>query len=101
MKRHKAGQSARNDQAMHITIYGVGTLCRRSRLLEVNVRRALKEMDVQADIRVVVDFKQMVDTEIRYLPALTVNGHIVLQGGILTVARLKKRLQPLLKTRQF
>ncbi|RLD16525.1 hypothetical protein DRI50_01635 [candidate division KSB1 bacterium] len=81
---------------LKIKIYGVGKLCKRSKILELNVRRALKALGAEADIEVIVDFKKMVDTDVRYLPALNVNGKTILQGSVVTVERLKKRLKPFL-----
>ncbi len=92
--------SKRNDiNRLEIKIYGVGKLCKRSKMLERNVRQALKELGVKADIEVIVDIPRMVDTDVRYLPALNVNGKTVLQGAVLTVPRLKKRLKPFLKSK--
>lgn len=85
---------------LKIKIYGVGKLCKRSKMLERNLRQALKELGVKADMEVIVDIPRMVNTDVRYLPALNVNGRTILHGAVLTVPRLKKRLKPFLELQQ-
>ena len=63
---------------MKIEIFGTG--CAKCKRLEKHVQKAVKELDVEADVRKVEDISEIMDREVMMTPALAINGKIVFSG---------------------
>ncbi len=72
---------------MKIEVLGPG--CPRCMSMEQNVKKALAELAVQADVQKVTDIQEIVQRGILSTPALVIDGKVVLQGKNPTVAQLK------------
>ncbi len=81
-----------------IKIFTASKQCKRTQIMILTLRRALHELGIRPRIEIIGDITQMADANVRFLPALQVNGTMILQGGVLPVRRLKKRLKPFLTT---
>jgi len=75
---------------MKIEILGTG--CAKCKALERNVRLAVKELGIQADIVKVEDITEIMDHGVMVTPALFVNGESASVGKLLTVEEVKKLL---------
>jgi small redox-active disulfide protein 2 len=72
---------------MKIEVLGPG--CAKCMSMEQNVKKALAELAVQADVEKVTDIQKIVEKGILSTPALVIDGRVVLQGKNPTVAQLK------------
>ncbi len=72
---------------MKIEVLGPG--CPKCMSMEQNVKKALAELAVQADVQKVTDIQEIVQRGILSTPALVIDGKVVLQGKNPTVAQLK------------
>ncbi|MFH0816933.1 MAG: thioredoxin family protein [Methanobacteriota archaeon] len=68
---------------MKIEVFGVG--CAKCVSLEMSVREAVKQMNVQAEVVKVTDINEMVEKGIMSTPALAIDGKVVAAGKTLTV----------------
>jgi small redox-active disulfide protein 2 len=57
--------------------------------MEQNVKKALEELAVQAEVEKVTDIQKIIEKGILSTPALVIDGRVVLQGKNPTVAQLK------------
>ncbi|HIJ00773.1 MAG: hypothetical protein PWQ88_272 [Candidatus Methanomethylophilaceae archaeon] len=78
---------------MIIEIFGSG--CSKCKRLERNTRDALKELGIDAELRKVEDYDEMVDRGIIMTPTLTINGKTYVSGRVATIKEIKKILQDL------
>ncbi len=72
---------------MKIEVLGTG--CPKCMSMEQNVKKALAELAVQAEVEKVTDIQQIIQKGVLSTPALVIDGKVVLQGKNPTVAQLK------------
>ncbi len=75
---------------MKIEILGAG--CAKCKALDKNVKQAVKELGIKAEIRKVEDMMKIMEYGIMGTPALVVNGKVKSVGKLLDVATIKKLL---------
>ncbi len=75
---------------MRIEVLGSG--CPKCMSVEQNVRKALAELAVQADVVKVTDIQQIIQRGVMSTPALVIDGKLVLEGKNPTVQQLKQLL---------
>jgi len=76
---------------MKIEVLGPG--CPKCMSTEQNVRKALTELAVQAEVEKVTDIQEIVRKGVMSTPALVIDGSLVLQGRIPTVEQLKELIR--------
>lgn len=76
---------------MNIKILGSG--CPNCRLLEENTRKALKDLNIDAEIEKITDYEKIAEFGIMSTPALVVDGEIKIYGMVPTVTNIKKMLE--------
>jgi small redox-active disulfide protein 2 len=72
---------------MKIEVLGTG--CAKCMSLEQNVKKAIAELAVQAEVAKVTDIQQIIQRGVLSTPALVIEGKVVLQGKNPTVDQLK------------
>lgn len=75
---------------MNIKILGTG--CANCKKLEANVRRAVEELEIDASIEKVTDFKKIVEYGVMQTPALVIDEQVKTAGKVSTVEEIKKYL---------
>jgi small redox-active disulfide protein 2 len=73
---------------MKIEVLGSG--CPKCMSLEGNVKKALAELAVLAEVEKVTDIQQIVQRGVMSTPALVIDGRVVLQGKNPTIDQLKQ-----------
>ncbi len=73
---------------MRIEVLGPG--CPKCASTEQNVRKAIKELNLQAEVLKVTDIDLIIEKGVLYTPALVIDGKLVLQGKIPTVQQIKQ-----------
>ena len=73
---------------MKIEVLGPG--CKRCHTLEENVRAAVQEMGVEAEIAMVSDIREIAARGVLMTPGLVVDGQTVASGHLLSVNQVKK-----------
>lgn len=73
---------------MRIEVLGPG--CPKCASTEQNVRKAIKELNIQAEVLKVTDIDVIIEKGVMYTPALVIDGKLVLQGKIPTVEQIKQ-----------
>ena len=76
---------------MKIEILGPG--CPKCHNTEENVKKALSELNKQAEVIKITDINVMIDKGIMQTPALIIDGNIVMQGKVPTVEQIKQLIQ--------
>ena len=76
---------------MKIEVLGPG--CPKCHNTEENVKKALSELNKQAEVIKVTDISAMIDKGILQTPALIIDGKIVIQGKIPTAEQVKQFIQ--------
>ncbi|MGW8265841.1 MAG: thioredoxin family protein [Longimicrobiales bacterium] len=76
---------------MRIEVLGPG--CRRCHTLEENVRAAVGEMGVEAEIVMISDIREIAARGVLMTPGLVVDGKTVASGHLLSVNQVKKVLE--------
>ena len=76
---------------MKIEVLGTG--CPKCMSVEQNVKKALAELAVQADVEKVTDIQQIIQRGVMSTPALVIDGKVVFQGKNPTVDQLKQFIQ--------
>jgi small redox-active disulfide protein 2 len=76
---------------MKIEVLGSG--CPKCMSVEQNVKKALAELAVQAEVEKVTDIQQIIQRGIMSTPALVIDGKVVFQGKSPSVAQLKHFIQ--------
>ncbi|PIP13394.1 MAG: thioredoxin family protein [bacterium (Candidatus Stahlbacteria) CG23_combo_of_CG06-09_8_20_14_all_34_7] len=76
---------------MKIEILGTG--CPKCIKLEENTKRALKDLQLEAEIIKVTNIKEIMKYKVMMTPALVVDGKVILSGRVLSPEGLK----PLIK----
>lgn len=72
---------------MKIEVLGPG--CPKCMTVEQNVKKALEELAIQADVEKVTDIQRIIQKGVLSTPALVIDGTVVLQGKNPTVEQLK------------
>jgi len=75
---------------MKIEVVGPG--CPRCQKTEENVRSALKELDLEAEVVKVTDVKAMAQKGVMMTPAVIVDGAVRIQGKVPTREEIKTLL---------
>ena len=73
---------------MKIEILGVG--CPKCKQLTSNAERAVKELNIQAEISKVTDIDKITGYGVMMTPALAVDGTVVSSGKVLSKDEIKK-----------
>ncbi|NIM96958.1 MAG: thioredoxin family protein [candidate division Zixibacteria bacterium] len=76
---------------MKIEVLGMG--CRRCHQLEEQVRRVLKELNIEADVVKVSDLDKISSYGVLMTPGLVINGKVYSSGKLPAMATLKKWLE--------
>lgn len=73
---------------MRIEVLGPG--CPKCMSTEQNVRKALSELNMQAEVLKVTDIDVIIEKGVMWTPALVIDGKLALQGKIPTVEQIKQ-----------
>ena len=73
---------------MKIEVLGAG--CPKCQTTEQLVRKALAELNVQADVVKVTDINAIIERGVMMTPALLIDGKLVVQGRIPTLDQVKQ-----------
>jgi small redox-active disulfide protein 2 len=76
---------------MKIEILGTG--CSRCKTLEKNLKKAVEELNIQADILKVSDIQKMIEYGIMAAPALVIDGEVKCSGSLPDVEKIKEWLR--------
>lgn len=76
---------------MKIEIFGTG--CAKCKKLEENVRKALEELGVNAEIVKVAKLEDIIERGIMITPGLAINGEVKSAGRVLSAEEVKKLIQ--------
>jgi small redox-active disulfide protein 2 len=76
---------------MKIEVLGPG--CPKCQNTEQTVRRALSELNVQAEVVKVTDINAIIEKGIMWTPALVIDGKLALQGKIPTLEQVKQLIK--------
>ena len=76
---------------LKIEVLGPG--CPKCQLLEKNVRAAVEEMELDAEVTKISDLKEIASRGVLMTPGLVVDGKVVSSGHLLSVMQVKKRLE--------
>ncbi len=71
----------------------LGSGCAKCRKLEKNVKRAVKKLDVEAEIVKVEDITEISARGVMTTPALAIDGEIKAKGKVLDTAQIIKILR--------
>lgn len=77
-------------ERMKIEVLGPG--CKRCHTLEENVRAAVREMGIDAEVVMVSDIKEIASRGVLMTPGLVVAGETVASGHLLSVSQVRKIL---------
>jgi small redox-active disulfide protein 2 len=75
---------------MKIQVYGSG--CANCQKLESNAKKALKELNMEAEIEKIQDMDKILEAGLTTLPGLGVNGQIKIMGKVASKDEIKKIL---------
>ena len=76
---------------LKIEVLGPG--CPKCQLLEKNVRTAVEEMGIEAEVTKISEIKEIAARGVMMTPGLVVDGLVVSSGRLLSVIQVKKRLE--------
>ncbi|SHH26098.1 small redox-active disulfide protein 2 [Thermosyntropha lipolytica DSM 11003] len=82
---------------MKIEVLGTG--CAKCNKLAEEVRSALAEMDVAAELTKVEDIKKIMSYKVMMTPALVINGKVKAAGKVLKREEIKKFIQEEMQNR--
>lgn len=63
--------------------------CAKCKMLEVVVRTAIQEMDIQADVKNIHDAIYIREKGVSRVPALFINDKLIVEGSVPTVTEMK------------
>lgn len=75
---------------MKIQVYGKG--CAKCQELAGNAKKALQDLNLQAEVEHITDIKLITEKGIMITPALVVDGKIISQGKVIDSEELKTLL---------
>lgn len=78
---------------MDIQVLGPG--CPKCKKLEENVKAAVKELEIEAEVEKVSDITKIMAQGILLTPGLVIDGNVVSSGKVLSVEQLKEVLRKL------
>ena len=70
----------------------LGTGCAACDRLAQNARRAVEELGIDAEVEQVGDIDVIISLRVLAVPALAINGHVTVNGGVPSVAEIKHML---------
>ena len=73
---------------MKIEVLGTG--CSKCRTAEKNVKKAIEELGIQAEVVKIEDLQEIIDRGVMMTPAVIVNGEVKIVGHTPTVNEIKK-----------
>lgn len=76
---------------MKIQVLGPG--CPNCQKLEENVKKAVEELGIEAEIEHIYDFNKMIELGMMMSPGLAIDGKLVSQGKIPEAEEIKKWLK--------
>ena len=76
---------------MNIKILGVG--CSKCEKFEKNLKIALEELNIDANIEIIGNLKEIVSYGVMTTPALVIDDKVVSTGRILSIKEIKKYLE--------
>jgi len=76
---------------MKIEIFGTG--CAKCKKLEENVRKALEELGIDAEIAKVTKIEDIIERGLMMTPGLAIDGEIRSAGRVLSAEEVKKLIQ--------
>lgn len=76
---------------LKIEVLGPG--CLKCRTLEKNVRVAVQEMGIEAEVTKISEIKDIAARRVMMTPALAVDGQVISSGHLLTVHQVKNLLE--------
>ena len=76
---------------MEIKILGSG--CANCKKLEANVKDAVSQLDIDASIIKVEDFKDIMKYGVMRTPAIVINEKVKMYGKVCTIDEIKKYIQ--------
>ena len=76
---------------LKIEVMGPG--CPKCETLEKNVRIAVEEMGIEAEVTKITQIKEMAARRVMMTPALALDGETVSSGHLLSVHQVKKLLE--------
>jgi small redox-active disulfide protein 2 len=71
----------------------LGSGCKKCQQLEANVRVAIADLNIEAEILHITDPIEIAKRRVMATPALTINGKIVGKGRVMTSTEIKPFLQ--------
>ncbi|KYK32383.1 MAG: glutaredoxin [Thermoplasmatales archaeon SG8-52-3] len=80
---------------MKIEVLGTG--CAKCRATEKNVRKAVEELGIQAEVVKVEDLQDIINRGVMMTPALVVDGEVKISGHQPTVDEIKKIIKKINK----
>ncbi len=75
-----------------ILVQALGTGCAACDKLAQNVRRAVEELGIDARVEHVGDIDVIISLGVLAVPALAINGQVVVNGGVPSVSKIKHML---------
>jgi small redox-active disulfide protein 2 len=75
---------------MNIKVLGPG--CMNCKTLEKRTQEALQQLNLQADVEKVEDYRKIASYGIMRTPGLVVDEHVVFSGSVPTVEKIKELL---------
>jgi small redox-active disulfide protein 2 len=76
---------------MRIEVLGSG--CPKCQSTEQTVRKALTELNVQAEVVKVTDINAIIEKGVMWTPALLIDGKLAIQGKIPTLEQVKQLIK--------
>lgn len=76
---------------IHVKIYGVGSSSDKA-LYQALTQAAEELEDITLDIEKVTDINTILEEGVSAIPALSIEGHIITNGFVPTIAELKRML---------
>jgi len=76
---------------MKIAVLGAG--CANCEKLEANVRKAVAELGISAEIEKITDFTKIAEYGVMMLPALVVDEKVVIEGKVASIGDVIKILK--------
>ena len=75
---------------MNIKILGIG--CPNCQKLERNVRQAIEELKIEAEVEKVTDIPEMMGYGLMQMPGLVINGKLEMSGRVFETEEIKEFL---------
>ena len=76
---------------MKIAVLGAG--CANCEKLEANVRKAVAELGISAEVEKITDFARIAEYGVMMLPALVVDEKVVIEGKVASIGDVIKILK--------